>query len=213
MRTLLIFLVVLAIIFSGCVEERKKVVWDVDHKPVFPPSHYSKLISQFEADVIEGGVEELNSSEAYILAGVTRNFSEEEVEKILEFVKNGGKLVILIHIPPANLEPLLDRFGVEVSERPYEIMEVTAVPGEDNVLTKGVKEIYMRGVFPVNGTLFVVKKDRAIIFGGMKGGVAALKKYGKGEVLVFGDDAMFLDSYINKVDNLKLAKNIAKWIN
>jgi len=38
-------------------------------------------------------------------------------------------------------------------------------------------------------------------------------KYGRGEVLIFGDDAMFLDSYITKADNLKLAKNIAKWLN
>ncbi len=213
MRSLLILLVTLAIIFSGCVEERKRVVWDVDHEPVFPVSHYSKLISQFEAEVIEGGVEELENSKAYILSGVTRNFTDEEVEEISKFVENGGKLVILIHIPPANLKPLLERFGVEVSERPYEITEIIAVPTEESILTEGVNEIYMRGVFPVNGSLFVVKKDRTIVFGEAKGGVAKFTKFGKGEVLVFGDDAMFLNSYIGKADNLRLAKNIAKWIN
>ncbi len=208
-----LILVVLLLTLSACTSE-KFVVWDVEHKPVFPTSHYSKLIGYFEANVVEGGVDELKNAKALILAGVTGNFTEEEIDRIVDFVKGGGKLVVLIHVPPRNLEPLLSKFGVNASLTPYEVMEVAAVPGEENVLTEGVKEIYMRGVFLVDGDLFVLKKERVVVFGGVsKKGVAKLVKFGKGEVLVFGDDAMFLNSYITRADNLKLAKNIAKWIN
>ncbi len=204
-------LVLLAILFLGCSEE-KVIVWDVDHKPVFPISHYSKLVGVL-GGVVEGGVDDIGKANAYVIAGVTKNFTAEEIDKIVDFVENGGKLVVLIHIPPTNVKPLLKKFGVNVSEKPYDVTEVLAVPGEDNAITEGVREIYMRGVFPVDGNLFLIKKEKVIILGGDGRGVAKLVKFGRGEVLVFGDDAMFLNSYITKADNLKLAKNIAKWVN
>ena len=84
-------------------------------------------------------------------------------------MESGGKLIILIHIPPKNLNELLERFEIDVSHVPYEVFEVSAVPGINNSITKGIKEIYMKGVFPVNGNLFVVKREEMIFFGGITG--------------------------------------------
>ena len=59
----------------------------MEHKPVFPVSHYSKFIEGFGANVVEGGVKDIRNAKAYILAGVTESFNEEEVEEIANFVE------------------------------------------------------------------------------------------------------------------------------
>jgi len=110
--------------------------------------------------MVEEGVGDLKNAKAYILPGVTREFTDEE---IVDFVKEGGKLLILVHISPNNLKPILSKFGIDVSSRPYEFMEVKAIPGVECEVTSGIKEIYMKGVFPVNGDLFIVKETLFLV--------------------------------------------------
>jgi hypothetical protein len=210
---------------AGCGQKQDVVIWDAEHKPVFPPKSFSRFISSMESSglvVIEGSPDDLEGVkgvEGYIIAGPTTSFEADEISRIEEFVKAGGKLVVMVHIPPSNLKPLLDTFGIEISLEPLKGRDVKAMPAYSHILTEEIDEILLFGCFKVSNPIFTVKSQAGMGFqngeaGGAEGvvGVVGFRKYGEGEILVIGDDTLFMDDYINSGDNLKFAQNIAKWL-
>lgn len=211
---LVIFILALAVpvLFSGCNGKQNLkqdvVVWDVEHKPVFSPEAFSTFISTLESSglvVVQGGTGDIIESGAYILAGPTKPFEESEVKQVEEFVRSGGKLVIMVHIPPSNLKPLLDTFGIEVSQEPLKERVIAARPVSSYILTGEIHEIMLYGCFMVNNSIFITD-------GKINAGVVGYISYGKGEVLVVGDDALFINEYISSGDNLDFAQNVAEWL-
>ena len=210
----LVFALTLAVLLSGCNGKQNPkqdvVIWDVEHKPVFSPEAFSTFISILESSglvVVKGGTGDISTGGAYILAGPTKRFEENEVKQIEEFVRSGGKLVILVHIPPSNLKPLLDTFGIEVSQEPLKERDIMAKPVSSHVLTGGIHRIMLYGCFMVNNSIFIAN-------GKIEGniGVVGYVSYGEGEVVVIGDDALFINEYITSGDNLDFAQNIAEWL-
>ena len=209
----LVFALVLSVFLSGCNGKQNPrqdvVVWDVEHKPVFSPEAFSMFVSTLESSglvVVKGGTGDIGEGGAYILAGPTKRFEENEVRQIEEFVRSGGKLVILVHIPPSNLKPILETFGVRVSQNPLKEREVTAIPASSHILTDGINNITLYGCFQVSNAIFASVREA------QGNGVAGYVRYGSGEVLVIGDDALFINEYITQNDNLDFAKNIAEWL-
>ena len=207
---LVVLVLAVSLFLSGCNGKQNVkqdvVIWDAEHKPVFPPKAFSIFVSELESSglaVVEGGVKDIHAGGAYIIAGPTKRFEESEVTQIEDFVKRGGKLIIMVHIPPSNLKPLLDTFGIEVSPEPLKEREVSAFPAYPHVLTEGVHKIVLYGCFRVSNPLFKTKTGV---------GVVGYKEYGEGEVLVIGDDALFIDEYIRSASNLDYARNIARWL-
>lgn len=199
-----------ALLFSGCADEQKvKVVFDTQHRPIF--SSFEKMKGVFTErglEVVEGGTDDLENARAYILTGPAHRVYEKE---IVDFVKDGGVLVIMIHIPPTNLMPLLKAFGMSADTSPIEHNVVKAVPSVESELSRGVESIVLYGAFRVSDPVFI--EDKSVVrLSGEEMGVVGMKRFGEGYVILIGDDAAFMDTYVNSADNLKFVENLAEFI-
>ncbi|MBE8539703.1 DUF4350 domain-containing protein [Geoglobus acetivorans] len=209
----IIILVTSSLVLTGCADygsRDKVVIFDVAHRPIF--SQYSELKKIFQESgfrVVDGGVEDLNGASAYILMGPAHKVDEQE---IAEFVKNGGILFIAIHIPPSNLESLLKEFGFEVEKEPIKREIVTGIPLVEHPLTSGIEEITMYGCFRVSNPIIGEKKETMSFSSEKEMGIVGFAKYGKGFIIVAGDDAAFTDQHIDISDNRKLIQNLVLFI-
>lgn len=195
---------------SGCSGNGKvKVVFDGEHRPIFKNfNELRKVFAERGLEVADGGVKDLKDASAYILLGPAHRVYENE---IVEFVKDGGVLVIMIHIPPSNIMPILKSFGMEAELTPIENSVVRAVPSVKTDLSKNVESIILYGAFRVSNPVFVESKSVVSLSNG-EWGVVGMVKYGKGYVIVVGDDAAFTDAYIDSANNRKFVENLASFI-
>ncbi len=221
---------------SSCVQEdRTTVLWDDYHVGVFPPWKFSKFIkiiekSGGEIKYITEDFEKIEGK-ALVICGPRKSFSEGEIEKIKDFAKNGGKVLILVHLPPSiNLGQLLSELGFSYGNTVVyqkvngkftkEIFaDVFSEKFRDGIFYN-VGKIALFGSFYIrnntiacakgyadnNGDGFISEHEKNCY------GVVGYKKYGKGEIIIIMDDALFLDKYITTADNIKFAENIAKWL-
>ncbi|NOY11966.1 MAG: hypothetical protein GXO67_07810 [Archaeoglobi archaeon] len=206
---LLIALTIPALLSSGCADKQEaKVVFDTQHRPIF--SSFEKMKGVFTEkglEVVEGGIDDLGDA-AYILTGPAHRVYEKE---IVDFVKSGGVLVIMIHIPPTNLMPLLKAFGMSADTSPIEHNVVKAIPSVETELSRDVESIVLYGAFRVSNPVFV--EDKSVVrLSGEEKGVVGMKRFGEGYVILIGDDAAFMDTYIDSADNLKFVENLAEFI-
>jgi len=158
----------------------------------------------------------------------------EEVEAVVRFMQRGGKLAVMLHIAPP-LTSLLDRLAVAytngvireseniIGGNPQDFRSTRLAP---HPVLKGLKEFSLYGVWGLrnmgNGARVVAatgpdawidlsgdklqKKENTASFG-----VAVAGDVGKGGFLVFGDDAIFQNKFLDK-NNRKLAANLAAWL-
>lgn len=214
-KTLIFAIFVVAIAsLAGCMDYDNKggktVVFDVAHRPIFSEySELKKVLSESGLRVVEGDVQDLDEASAYILMGPAHSVDEHE---IVDFVEDGGILFIAIHIPPSNLENLLEEFGFEVEKKPIERQVVTGRPAFDHILTRGIDEITMYGCFRVSNPIIVEKRETVSFSSDENMGIVGFKQFGKGYVIIAGDDAAFTDTYIKSSDNRKLIENLAEFI-
>ncbi len=177
----------------------------------------------------------LTGVDALVLSGPFRPYTADEVAAIGRFVEKGGRLAIMIHIgiPVAGL---LDRLGVSVS--PGVIHDPDqAIEGDPlnfrvrrlapHRLFAGLERFSLYGVWAVtntgnNATVIAATSPNAWIdLGGNRGlpagmagqsmGVAVAGRYGRGRFVVFGDDAVFQNRFLD-ADNQHLATNLAEWL-
>ena len=206
---MLIAIVLAALTVPGCSENGSKVVLDSEHRPIF--KNYEELrniLADSGLEVVNGGVGDLGGASAYILLGPAHRVYEKE---IVEFVENGGVLIAMIHIPPSNLMPILKEFGMRAEMTPVERDIVRAVPSVRTDLSEGVKSIVLYGAFRVSNPVFVESRD-VVSLAVDEMGLVGMVKYGKGYVIVVGDDAAFTDAYIDSADNRKFIENLARFI-
>ncbi len=223
------------ILLALCTEKEDNVVlWDDYHSGVFPPwefSKFGKIIENKGGKIIylTEGIENVKGK-ALIICGPKRMFTREDIEKIKDFVENGGRVLILVHIPPSiNLGTLLSELGFSYgSAVVYQIKDgkfsqdivVKVFNGEfKQNLFKEVEKITVYGGFYINNAIACADGYADINKDGILSeeekryyGIVGYKKIGRGEVLVITDDAMFLDRYISSADNTKFAENIAEWL-
>lgn len=226
-------IVILAVVYmGGCsqmgLNEQKVVIWDASHRPVFGIDYFKDFVTLLGTkglSVRASNVLDFNAK-CIILAGGTAPFMQEETEQLYNYVDNGGKVLILTHIPPKmGMNPLIDKFGFNVSDiiliQENQSTTVSAEIIESHPLTNDVEKLMLFGCYYIISDGSVVKcdcyadrnKDK-FPDEDEKGeyGVVGYKRIGKGEVIVVTDDAVFMDNFIMHGDNKKFAENIAQWM-
>ena len=178
--------------------------------------------------------EVLSSVDALVLSGPFAPYSSKEIEAIAAFVEKGGRLAVMLHIGQP-LAGLLERLGVDFSNAPVHEEEniidndslnfrVTRL--ETHQLTAGLDAIAFYGVWALSATpegrqaIATTSPVSWIDLDGNKKksaadavqpfAVAVAGELGQGRFVVFGDDALFQNRFLE--GNGKLADNLAVWL-
>jgi hypothetical protein len=171
--------------------------------------------------------------DALVISGAFAPPSTEEIDSIVRFMQRGGRLAVMLHVAPP-LRPLLERLEITYTNGVIEEREniIGELPinfkvnrlGNHPVL-EGVKEFNLYGAW---GLLNRDDSTRVIAATSPKAwvdlrhnkvqtpeetasfGVAVAGDVGKGGFVVFGDDAIFQNKFLEG-SNKKLALNLVKW--
>jgi len=176
----------------------------------------------------------LAGADALVISGAFAALHPQEIEAIVRFVKGGGKLAVMLHTAPP-LSPLLDR--LQISYTNGVILERQNVIENDPLrfrvdrigshpVMQGVHEFSLHGAWGLinrNDSTRIVaatspeawvdldrdgvqKQDATASFG-----VVVAGELGKGGFLVFGDDAIFQNKFLDE-NNRQLAASLAGWL-
>ncbi len=178
----------------------------------------------------------LTGATGLVISGPFAAFQPAEIEAIAAFVEHGGRLCVTLHIaPPAG--PLLGRLGVVASNGV--VHEMANIVGDNDLnfrvtrtrphpVTAGVAEFNVYGSWAlINGTADteVVARSTSRAWVDLNGngsfdgdpemrqsfGTAVAGQFGKGELIAFGDDAIFQNQFLHD-GNLVLAQKLARWM-
>ncbi len=177
--------------------------------------------------------EVLKDVAALVISGPFGTLTAEEVDSVVRFVERGGRLAAMLHIG-SPLAGLLARLDIDHSnavlhERNNVIdtdinFRVTNLSGSP--LFAGITQFSLYGVWALNpgktGTSIAKTSPEAwvdldgnkVLSEGDPVGafsVAVAGTLGGGSYVVFGDDAIFQNRYLDE-NNLKLAGNLAGWL-
>lgn len=224
----------------------QKTVFDLSHGQKHSPVQDGPLnYSLFYETVLSiGGDVEVNLGpvsphslvgvRTYIIAGPYSRFSDDEVSALVNFVENGGNLLIMLR-SSGPVAALTNSFGIAVSN--FTIHEKSGnIEGNsqdfyiDNFwphpITDGLEKISVYGAWAVlaeNGSLAIavtsgyawadIDSDCSQGSGDpvQAFGVVAVREAGKGKVVVVADDSPFANKHIGEADNRRLAENILNW--
>jgi hypothetical protein len=187
--------------------------------------------------ISDGGIsdEALAGVDALVVSGTFHPYSAAELETVTTFLGKGGRLCITLHIG-VTIGDLLHHIGVDFSngvihETENQIMgnplnfQVTRL--ESHPLTAGLKRFNVYGAWALmnmNEDARIVALTSPTSWVDLDGnqklsyddvvqsfGVVVAGRYGRGEFVVFGDDAIFQNKFLGP-DNLRLARNLAEWL-
>jgi hypothetical protein len=177
----------------------------------------------------------LKTADVLIISGAFQPFSPEETDAVIRFVERGGKLCIMLHIPQP-ITGLMSRLKVYASNGVIQEQENTIqnAPKEffitnlgKHAITKGVKKIGVHGAWAL---MTESKTAQTIARTGPKAwidlnrdgkfnetdarqsfGVVIAGTLGKGRYVVFGDDAILQNKFLDQ-ENMTIGKNLADWM-
>ncbi len=179
----------------------------------------------------------LNEVNALIISGAFKPFSENEISAISNFLYNGGRLVVLLHIAQP-LVPLLSKLGVAVGNGVVREWDKSLVIDgnplyfkvsnlKDHPLNTGLKYFSLYGGWPLlplqeNVSTIASTSQMAWIDVNrdqnlsnkepvQEFGVLVTGSIGLGEFAVFADDAIFQNRFL-KGENEKLLENLSGWM-
>lgn len=186
---------------------------------------YGQLTPEILADV-----------DAVVTSGGFQPFTTEEVVDLLTFMRRGGSLAVMLHIAPT-YQHLLEGMGVRASAGvihesegmvgnmglDFKVDKIT--PGHP--LFDGLEGFDIYGgwaLLPMRRGVEViaVTSDKAWLDMDrdrrrneeaepmQRFAVAVASREGEGKYVVFGDDAIFQNRFL-ETDNRKLAENLARW--
>lgn len=242
------FLVTLLLVLSFTEEATAgNVYFDVSHRVIFQPDSDKKLglkrfVSLFEknGDKVHIKAPNFNAPrearpDVLVLPGSMMAYSPKEINSIEKFVKEGGSLLVLLHISPP-LAGVTKRFGIVLSNAVISDTE-NLIDGQSqdfyakhispHPVTEGVSSVAVYGTWGLlpekDARVVAATSDNAFADFNrnrvrdkdepkIKVGVVAISEYGKGKVVVVADDAPLANAFLDKGDNLKLAKNIVSWL-
>jgi hypothetical protein len=177
----------------------------------------------------------LDGAAALIISGAFVPLTPAEVDAVTHFVEKGGKLCVMLHIGQP-VAKLLWRFNVLISNAPINEQEniignnqqdfyITRL--ERHPLTKGLKRFAVYGGWALKSSdnkgkviaqtspkaWIDLNGDRRFDEGDARQsfGVIISGSYGKGGYVVFGDDAIFQNRFLQK-ENIELGENLVKWL-
>lgn len=175
----------------------------------------------------------LKGASGLVISGAFKPLQPEEVEAVVRFVQNGGRLAIMLHIATP-LDSLLTRLDVDYSnsvlhERKnvidkdinFRVTDLTAGP-----LFSGINSFSAYGVWALKPgasshaiartspeAWIDLKGNNTLSEGDAVGAFAmvVMGPLGKGDFVVFGDDAIFQNRFLDD-NNRKLAINLGTWL-
>lgn len=177
----------------------------------------------------------LDKTDALVISGAFKPFAASEIAEIYRFIERGGRLTVMIHIGPPVL-PLLQRLGVDVANgvirEEQEVIDNNPLNFRTSILqphrlTLGLENFSLYGSWPVrpltpSGRILAYTSTRSWV--DMSGdnrqtpgdviqafGVLVGNRIARGELLVFGDDAIFQNRFLNG-SNQDLANNLGRWL-
>lgn len=170
---------------------------------------------------------------ALVISGPFEALRPEEVDAIVRFIEGGGRLAAMLHIGPP-LTGLLSRLDLDHSnailhersnaietDTSFKVTDLSASP-----LFEGIAQFSAYGVWALDpgktGTsLARTSKKTWVDLDGSKTlsngdpigafSVVVTGSLGKGGFVVFGDDAIFQNRYLDE-NNGRLAANLAGWL-
>lgn len=170
-----------------------------------------------------------------VISGAFAKLSKGETEAVLDFIARGGRVSVMLHIP----QPVADLLhGLDVDFTNYVLSEQENLIDNDprNFQVKNLSQNQLfgsmdhfslyggwalmntgstsriiastsgKGWVDLNGDGKLSKGDVVQSFG-----VLAEGRNGAGRFLVFGDDAIFQNKFLDG-QNSQLARNLAKWL-
>jgi hypothetical protein len=173
--------------------------------------------------------------DALVVSGAFAPFTAVEIDAVMHFLDRGGRLAVMLHLP-FPLTPLLRRLHVDfangvVREREHVIgdnpmnFQVTAF--SVHALTRNVDSIAVFGAWALvneDGSAAIIARTSPSAWVDLNGngsldpgdavqsfGVAVAGQLGRGQFVVFGDDAIFQNEFLTK-GNAVLARNLACWL-
>jgi len=177
----------------------------------------------------------LNTADVLIISGAFAPLLPEETDAIVRFVERGGELCVMLHIPQP-LRGLMSRLKVYASNGVIQEQENTINNApkdffitnmEKHEITRGLKKIGVHGAWALmteSKTAQIIARtgSKAWIDLNRDGkfnetdarqsfGVVIAGTLGKGEYVVFGDDAIFQNKFLDH-ENMPLGKNLADWM-
>lgn len=176
----------------------------------------------------------LADADGLVISAAFEPLQPEEIEAVVRFMQRGGRLSVMLHIAPP-LSSLLDRLGIMHTNGVIEEREniIDGNPHDFLVnrlgthpILKGITEFSLYGAW---GVLNADDRGRVIASTSPNAwidlrhdkiqtreetasfGVACAGDLGKGGFLIFGDDAMFQNKFMD-ANNRALAANLAGWL-
>jgi hypothetical protein len=177
----------------------------------------------------------LKTTDVLIISGAFQPLLPEETNAIVRFLEKGGKLCVMLHIPQP-LRGVMSRLKVYASNGVIEEQENTInnapkeffiTKMEKHEITRGLKKIGVHGAWAL---MTESKTAQIIARTGPKAwvdlnrdgkfnktdarqsfGVVIAGSLGKGKYVIFGDDAIFQNKFLDQ-ENMPLGKNLADWM-
>ena len=176
----------------------------------------------------------LAGAQALVISGAFTPLHPNEVEAVARFIENGGKVAIMLHIAPPMVS-LLDRLQVSytngvVQERENVIegnlLRFRVTRFKSHPVLTGIQDFSVHGAW---GLINQTDSARVIAATGQQAwidldqdqkqareetasfGLVVAGEIGKGAFLVFGDDAIFQNKFLEG-NNKTLAANLAAWL-
>jgi hypothetical protein len=184
--------------------------------------------------------ETLKNADVLVISGPFTPFTPAEIESIVRFVEKGGRLCVMLHIGQP-VAQLLGKFNVLTSNGVIREGEnLINESGKDffitrfapHTLTNSLKQFAVHGGWALHvsdkhgeqkyGNEIAhtsqhswIDLNRDGIFNTSDAkqsfGVIVAGTFGKGSFVVFGDDAVFQNSFLREY-NMPLAKNLVTWL-
>ncbi|HEY3307798.1 MAG TPA: DUF4350 domain-containing protein [Desulfuromonadaceae bacterium] len=179
--------------------------------------------------------ETLKDVSGLVISGAFDKLKPEEIAAVRQFLSKGGRLAVMLHIgfPVADL---LGELGIDISNsvlherrnilKKNDLDFIVKNVVSDHVLFKGLSQFSAYGVWALNSappaaTIASTSPDAWIDLNGdghlSKGdatgsfAVVVTGKKESGHFVIFGDDAIFQNKFLDQ-DNRKLAQNLGAWL-
>jgi len=223
------------------------VLFDQAHRQAFladrsGPLQLSELAATFQRQGLKVAVAEQPLSEkmlanfdALVISGAFAPLGAAEIEAVLNFVRQGGRLAVMVHIGQPLL-PLLHKLGVDVgtgviNDKPLppngKTIDFLVDDLKPHPLTENLQSFAIYGGWPL--TLFGLEgeaiasssanswvdlnRDKRLSNTDAMGPFDVLisGQMGRGSFAVFADDAIFQNQFL-RGGNRQLAENLVRWM-
>jgi len=178
----------------------------------------------------------LAKSNVLVISGGFKPLASAETEAIVRFLQRGGNLCVMLHIPQP-VHELMARLRIYASNGVLQEQEnlIQQGPKEffvtqlgQHAITHGIKKFAVYGGWALinesqTGKVIAWTSPKAWIDLNRNNkldsppdakqafGVAVAGTLGKGRYVVFGDDAIFQNSFLVQ-ENMALGKNLVRWL-